>query len=230
MEELALASKGCSVSFASSSYGDASKIIDGQRSTYWCSTGLYPQVFVLSFPAPVPISSVKIRSYLVERIAIEKSSAETTQQFENLCETELGLTDHCHQTETLHDTKFRARHLRFTIKSGYDHICAVYRVEVQGVQGRSGESIVEIPENDETAELSNVTQVLNPFQTKRSEGLGRTLGQSPRERGTRISSSVVPPLWNEEDEEEAEGITTPLETVTRMLPQESDPSSEEEAH
>ncbi|PSN55800.1 hypothetical protein C0J52_02505, partial [Blattella germanica] len=67
IEELALKSKGCVVSYATSSYGSYEeflKVIDGQRSTYWCTTGSYPQAFILSFPNLIYISSVKIRSYL----------------------------------------------------------------------------------------------------------------------------------------------------------------------
>ncbi|XP_023712595.1 intraflagellar transport protein 25 homolog isoform X2 [Cryptotermes secundus] len=145
VEELALDTKGCVVSYSSSSYGDyngcSSKIIDGQRNTYWCTTGLYPQSFIITFPNPVIISLIKIRSYLVQLISVERSSADAPQRFENLCETELDITDHCHQVKLLHEAKFIARHLRFTIRSGYDHVCAVYRVEVQGVHKSGGNEI-----------------------------------------------------------------------------------------
>jgi len=44
---------------------------------------------------------------------------------------------------SLHETKFVARHLRFTIKSGYDHVCALYRVEVEGHQNKSRENEID---------------------------------------------------------------------------------------
>jgi hypothetical protein len=50
------------------------------------------------------------------------------------------MTDDFHQVNSLHETKFVARHLRFIIKSGYDHVCAVYRVEVEGHQNKSQEN------------------------------------------------------------------------------------------
>jgi len=53
------------------------------------------------------------------------------------------MTDDCHQVNSLHETKFAARHLRFTIKSGYDHVCAVYRVEVEGHQNKSRENEID---------------------------------------------------------------------------------------
>ena len=57
--------------------------------------------------------------------------------------TEIGMTDDFHQVNSLHETKFVARHLRFTIKSGYDHVCAVYRVEVEGHQNKSRENEID---------------------------------------------------------------------------------------
>jgi hypothetical protein len=54
--------------------------------------------------------------------------------------TEVDMSNDCHQVNSLHETKFTARHLRFTIKSGYDHVCAVYRVEVKGHQNKSKEN------------------------------------------------------------------------------------------
>lgn len=71
--------------------------------------------------------------------------------------TELDVTDHCHQVESLHEAKFIARHLRFTIKSGYDHICAVYRVEVHGVQNKSGGDEIRDDETDIPESVGLVT-------------------------------------------------------------------------
>lgn len=45
-----------------------------QRNTYWCTTGLYPQVFILTFPNPVIIYSIKIRSYLGELIVYRRKA------------------------------------------------------------------------------------------------------------------------------------------------------------
>jgi hypothetical protein len=160
---------------------------------------------------------------------------------------ELDITDHHHQVESLHEGKFIACHLRFTIKSGYDHVCAVYRVEVQGTQNRSGGDEIRHDEtaihetvgpvttlirqgsrNSPVARANEMTHTLNPFQsiqqTSKSgplgDGTGRLVGQSPRERGSHIMSSMVPPLWNEN--EKGEETVSPNETTNRMVHRDSD--------
>ncbi|PNF42569.1 hypothetical protein B7P43_G05436 [Cryptotermes secundus] len=178
----------------------------GQRNTYWCTTGLYPQSFIITFPNPVIISLIKIRSYL-----------------------ELDITDHCHQVKLLHEAKFIARHLRFTIRSGYDHVCAVYRVEVQGVHKSGGNEIrgdesdvlesggpltTPIRQVDRSLPMAHVNEVAhaqNSIQSIQHASKGSLLGDGTERfvvqsagRRNFISSSMVPPLWNEEDKEREE--------------------------
>jgi hypothetical protein len=154
--------------------------------------------------------------------------------------TELDITDHCHQVETLHEAKFVARHLRFTVKSGYDHICAVYRVEVQGVQNKSGGNEVkgdeagglvtspirQVGRNSSLPRANEKAHVLNSFPSIQhtskssllSDGTGRLVGQLPVERGNH--------LWHEEVEE-GEKVVSPTQRINRMESHDSDQSSDD---
>jgi hypothetical protein len=167
--------------------------------------------------------------------------------------TELDVTDHCHQVESLYEARFIARHLRFTVKSGYDHICAVYRVEVQGVQNKSGGNEIrgdetDVPEavglvttpigqdgrNSSMARANEKAHVLKSFPSTQhtskssvlSDGTKRLVGQSPVEQGNHISSSMVPQLWNEEDKE-GEKVVSPTERINRMALRDSDLSPDD---
>ncbi|PSN55799.1 hypothetical protein C0J52_02505 [Blattella germanica] len=180
---------------------------DRQRSTYWCTTGSYPQAFILSFPNLIYISSVKIRSYLVQLITVEKSVAETAQRFEEVCDKELELTDHCHQVESLHSSTFSARHLRFTIQSGYDHICAVYRVEVQG----SFKKLNDGYKTESSPSPINIKDKPLKFNTY----------ESPR------SIQKESPMWIEEDDEKDEAAS-PLGAINHSTSLMSLHSSEED--
>jgi hypothetical protein len=144
--------------------------------------------------------------------------------------TELDITDHCHQVKLLHEAKFIARHLRFTIKSGYDHVCAVYRVEVQGVHKSGGNEIrgdepdilepggpqtTPIRQVDRSLPMAHVNEVAHTLNFSQSlqhaskgslsgDGTERLVVQSPAGRRKLISSSMVPSLWNEEDKKREE--------------------------
>ncbi|KAJ9584808.1 hypothetical protein L9F63_020862 [Diploptera punctata] len=134
-EEMALSSKGCIISYATSfsdKFRECWKIIDGKRNTYWSTTGLYPHVFILTFPNQFTALAIKIRSYRVKLITIEKSIADIPRDFELLNERKIENTQHQHQVECLYNIPVKVRHLRFTIKSAFDIFCAVYKVEVSG--------------------------------------------------------------------------------------------------
>lgn len=144
--------------------------------------------------------------------------------------TELDITDHCHQVKLLHEAKFIARHLRFTIKSGYDHVCAVYRVEVQGIHKSGGNEISsdepdilesggpqttpirQVDRSFPMAHVNEIARAQNSVQSIQHASKGSLLGdgterlvvQSPAGRRKFVSSSMVPPLWNEEDKEREE--------------------------
>ncbi|XP_052125874.1 intraflagellar transport protein 25 homolog isoform X4 [Frankliniella occidentalis] len=134
-QELALESTGCLVSYSSCGHEDvaASKnIIDGSRGTFWATTGLYPHSFIITFPKTITLNSITIRSYCVRSMLIEKCSGDLSSGFETLQNLDILLTDLHHQVTKVDLDATTAKHLRFTIKNGFQEFCAIYKVEVSG--------------------------------------------------------------------------------------------------
>uniref|UniRef100_A0A3P9LYH6 Zgc:158640 n=1 Tax=Oryzias latipes TaxID=8090 RepID=A0A3P9LYH6_ORYLA len=88
-------------------------IVDGNINTFWMSTGMFPQEFIIRFPEPTTISALTVDSYNVKKLKIEKNISQSASQFESV--TEKG--EHTFAT-----------HLRFIITSGYDHFVSVHKV------------------------------------------------------------------------------------------------------
>ncbi|XP_041064908.1 intraflagellar transport protein 25 homolog isoform X1 [Carcharodon carcharias] len=109
-------------------------IIDGNTETFWITTGMFPQEFILSFANLIKISSMKIHCYNVRSLSIEKSVARDPVDFEPLTNSELEHSEEQLQMEefTLEGTS--ATHLRFVIRSGFDHFVSVHKVTVEGTE------------------------------------------------------------------------------------------------
>uniref|UniRef100_UPI00398EE7BC intraflagellar transport protein 25 homolog isoform X2 n=1 Tax=Pristiophorus japonicus TaxID=55135 RepID=UPI00398EE7BC len=108
-------------------------IIDGNTETFWITTGMFPQEFILSFANLIKISSVKIHCYNVRSLSIEKSVARDPVDFEPLTKSELERSEEQLQIEEFTDGT-SAIHLRFVIKSGFDHFVSVHKVTVEGTE------------------------------------------------------------------------------------------------
>jgi heat shock protein beta-11 len=65
MYDMPLVKMGCFISMATSNDTNhpASNVIDGDNSTFWMTTGLFPQVFILTFPSHVEIDSVRLSCF-----------------------------------------------------------------------------------------------------------------------------------------------------------------------
>lgn len=48
-------------------------IIDGRLDTFWMTTGLYPQCFVIAFSAAINVDTIIMQSYNVKGVVIEGS-------------------------------------------------------------------------------------------------------------------------------------------------------------
>lgn len=83
MFDIGLSSAGSTVSFATSSGADhpPENIIDGKSDTYWLTTGMFPQEFVISFASTMNVNSIKIKLHNVRRLAIEKSEQVNENRF-----------------------------------------------------------------------------------------------------------------------------------------------------
>ncbi|KAJ4941952.1 hypothetical protein JOQ06_011823 [Pogonophryne albipinna] len=133
MIESSLASLGAKVVVASSSDENhpPENITDGNTNTFWMSTGMFPQEFIIRFAEPTDISAVTVDSYNVKHLKIEKNTSQSASQFESVTEKEFQQTEGHLQSNAISLNGIGATHLRLIITSGYDHFASVHRVSVQ---------------------------------------------------------------------------------------------------
>ncbi|XP_067119179.1 intraflagellar transport protein 25 homolog [Centruroides vittatus] len=134
MQDIALTANGAQIVMVSSQHENfpANNMIDGKLNTFWSTTGLYPQSFVLALPNITTVENVTFYSYNVKRLTTEKSSESEPTEFKPYAEIDLQATDGSLQKVTFGNERNEARYLRFTIEAGHDHFCAVYKVQVDG--------------------------------------------------------------------------------------------------
>eukprot|EP00045_Choanoeca_perplexa_P000556 m.14949 g.14949 ORF g.14949 m.14949 type:complete len:139 (-) comp10384_c0_seq1:138-554(-) len=108
-------------------------VIDGDESTFWVTTGMYPQELIITFPTPMRITSLETRSAAVKHMSVHKSSKASPTGWEDLSSAELEPAEGHMQIETHKMTPTIVRHLRIMIKSGHHPFCAVYNVRADGV-------------------------------------------------------------------------------------------------
>ncbi|XP_018525066.1 intraflagellar transport protein 25 homolog [Lates calcarifer] len=106
-------------------------IIDGNTKTFWMSTGMFPQEFIIRFVEPTKISAVTVDSYNVKHLKIEKNTSRNASQFEPVTEKEFEHTEGHLQSNAISLNGSNATHLRFIITTGYDHFVSVHRVNIQ---------------------------------------------------------------------------------------------------
>ncbi|XP_072172908.1 intraflagellar transport protein 25 homolog isoform X1 [Diadema setosum] len=138
MFDVALAEAGAQVPLATSSDENfpPENIIDGKLETFWATTGLFPQEFIISFTTMICMDQIKINCYQVKRLSIERSVSNEPTDFEAMTEKDLSPSDASLQMEEFQGEKASAKHLKFIIKSGYDHFVSVHKVSVSGMAVR----------------------------------------------------------------------------------------------
>ncbi|KAM4577302.1 intraflagellar transport protein 25 homolog [Odontesthes bonariensis] len=133
MTESSFSSLGAQLVLASSS--DEShppeNIIDGNTNTFWMSTGMFPQEFIIRFAEPTKVSAMTLDSYNVKHLLIEKNTSPSASWFEVVTEKELECTEGHLQSNAISLNESIATHLRFIITSGYDHFVSVHRVSLR---------------------------------------------------------------------------------------------------
>ncbi|XP_062994831.1 intraflagellar transport protein 25 homolog [Elgaria multicarinata webbii] len=107
-------------------------IIDGRSETFWTTTGMFPQEFIICFHKRVTISKLTIQCYLVQTLRIEKSVSRDPVDFEQCIEKELQYKEGELQTEEFSFPEIQATYLRFMILSAYDAFVSVHRVIAEG--------------------------------------------------------------------------------------------------
>ncbi|KAF7687428.1 intraflagellar transport protein 25 homolog [Silurus meridionalis] len=133
MLNTALNSFGAQVLFATSSDENypPERMIDGNMETFWLSTGIFPQEFIIRFPDNMKISVISIHSFNIKRLRIEQSTNEEAEDFKVMAEKEFEQTEGSLQTNEISLDCSNATHLRFLILSGYDHFVSVHKVGIQ---------------------------------------------------------------------------------------------------
>ncbi|NWH74059.1 IFT25 protein, partial [Piaya cayana] len=100
--------------------------------TFWTTTGMFPQEFVVGFPKCIKISKVTIQCYLVRTLRIERSVSKDPVEFEQCVEKDLQHTEGQVQMEEFPLPDLQATYLRFIIKSAFDHFVSVHQVTAEG--------------------------------------------------------------------------------------------------
>ncbi|XP_028589252.1 intraflagellar transport protein 25 homolog [Podarcis muralis] len=108
-------------------------ITDGKSETFWTTTGMFPQEFIICFHKCVTISKLTIQCYCVQTLRIEKSVSKDPVDFEECIEKELQHKEGELQTEEFSFPEIQATYLRFIILSGYDAFVSVHRVIAEGI-------------------------------------------------------------------------------------------------
>ncbi|XP_066232443.1 intraflagellar transport protein 25 homolog isoform X2 [Saccopteryx leptura] len=101
--DLCLSSEGAEVILATSSdeKHPPENMIDGNPETFWTTTGMFPQEFIVCFHRPVEIERLIIHSYFVRTLRIEKSMSEEPVDFEQWIEKDLVHTEGQLQNEEI---------------------------------------------------------------------------------------------------------------------------------
>ncbi|XP_073752815.1 intraflagellar transport protein 25 homolog isoform X1 [Callorhinus ursinus] len=89
--DLCSSSEGTEVILATSSdeKHPPENIIDGNPETFWTTTGMFPQEFIICFHKHVRIERLVIQSYFVRTLRIEKSTSKEPIDFEPWIERDL---------------------------------------------------------------------------------------------------------------------------------------------
>ncbi|XP_070261284.1 intraflagellar transport protein 25 homolog isoform X3 [Myotis yumanensis] len=101
--DLCLSSEGTEVILATSSdeKHPPENIIDGNPETFWTTTGMFPQEFIICFHKHVRIERLVIQSCFVRTLQIEKSTSKEPDSFEQWIERDLVHTEGQLQNEEI---------------------------------------------------------------------------------------------------------------------------------
>ena len=108
----------------------AANILDGSSSTFWLSTGLFPQEIIISLSKASLVTSITILCSHVKEILIEKSESEDPADLETLLRSELEYQESMQRQEFKLSSPTLMRHIKLIIQSGYDHFVSINCVNV----------------------------------------------------------------------------------------------------
>ncbi|KAG1652541.1 hypothetical protein FOA52_007882 [Chlamydomonas sp. UWO 241] len=116
------------------------KMLDGKENSFWITTGLFPQEFVIQLSKPIQVSQIVVLSLNVKKLAVERCDSDKPTTFEKVFEVDLQNREGRLQTER-HQVNIKAKFLKFTLLAGYADFATVNRVSVVGaaLDGDDGE-------------------------------------------------------------------------------------------
>lgn len=105
-------------------------IIDGDDSSYWISTGLYPQEILIELAQPARISNMRLAATSVRSVRVEACAEETPVNFKPVAEGELQDNTGRLQLKDLpcRDHGDVTRFVKLMIMAGWDDFCSVHQV------------------------------------------------------------------------------------------------------
>lgn len=133
MTDPALGSLGTTVVVASSHDENypPENIIDGNPKTFWMTTGMFPQEFIIRFANTTHLHTLTVDTFNVRILKIEKNTSEFAKNFETVIEKEFPPPQGKLQSNVFSLNGISATHLRFIIESGYNNFVSVHKVSVQ---------------------------------------------------------------------------------------------------
>ncbi|KAM4641637.1 intraflagellar transport protein 25 homolog isoform 2-T2 [Discoglossus pictus] len=89
--DVCASSAGARVSLATSSDDKhpAESVIDGDSETFWTTTGMFPQEFIISLSSPQRLSKIILQSSMIRTLHIETSISKDPVDFEKCVERDL---------------------------------------------------------------------------------------------------------------------------------------------
>jgi len=105
-------------------------VIDGNAKTFWSTTGLFPQELVLTLKDQTRISRVTFTCTGVQKLVVSRARDLQPLEFEKLYDTNLSqITGQMQQDNKV--ISFEAKHIKFTLQSGWEDFAAVHQISLQ---------------------------------------------------------------------------------------------------
>eukprot|EP00746_Dinoflagellata_sp_MGD_P066359 gnl/MRDRNA2_/MRDRNA2_27508_c0_seq1.p1 gnl/MRDRNA2_/MRDRNA2_27508_c0~~gnl/MRDRNA2_/MRDRNA2_27508_c0_seq1.p1 ORF type:complete len:137 (-),score=24.77 gnl/MRDRNA2_/MRDRNA2_27508_c0_seq1:85-495(-) len=104
-------------------------IIDGSDSTYWISTGLYPQEVLIELGSPAKISALKLLMTNAHNVRVEGCGEDTPVNFKTLAEVEMENKSSRLQMKDVSVRSDEQLHfIKVMILSGWHDFCSVHKI------------------------------------------------------------------------------------------------------
>ncbi|KAI8895307.1 galactose-binding domain-like protein [Globomyces pollinis-pini] len=131
LENLASDTSGAIITASTSSHPDypESNILDGQLKTFWITTGILPQEFILTFPQKTFIKKVIVSSRNVAEWVVYHTS---DKKFELFAEQVLEDIDGIQTCVIEPVNGYEVLHLKFVILKAHDAFASIHRLVCYG--------------------------------------------------------------------------------------------------